>query len=598
MKQNKILSNISVYLAIFIFMIAVTAFSVNAATATLVDLGTSGNFAILSKAQITDVNPAVITGDVGASPITGASIHISCSEVTGNIRGVDAAYTGGFDSHVVCFIPGTTGDTPNANKTYLDTAVGDMGIAYTAATAEAAGVGPFLDVGTGTLGIPGTSDHFVPGVYTWGTSVTMPTDIYLDGNSTDVWVFQISGTLDTSSATQVHLTGGALARNVFWAVSGATTLGTTSIFEGNILTTATSHIAMLTGSTLHGRALSDGEVWLQSSTVTIPASGPPPSPLLTTIKLLPSLANLTVGSTHGYYIDLNATSFDQFSAPFAATISYNSSNVSVATVDVNGNVTAVAPGNATITAFNGNVSGSSNITVVMVPTYNPLPNTAQLYTTTSVPLSVITSQNATCRYDTTDIPYDNMTLNFTDNITQHSAVYTVTSGTSYTLYARCRNVFNSTDNTSTVIAFSVDSVPVVSTPARSGGGGGGGSGSGAVGSSGSNWICSSWSVCDSAGISTETCTLPDGSDTSVYTKSCTPTQASTPDQVTTPTTPQTTGSEGNGQNTAPASQDNTGSAPTYNNQITGDVTSGTSATGIGLWWNNFMTWLSRLFGGK
>lgn len=258
--------------SLFVLLSALAFGASTAFAATAPDLGTAGNFVVLSKAQITDVNPSVITGDVGASPITGASILLSCSEVTGTIWQVDEAYTGGFNASTTCAVSGIANS--NEGKTYVDTAILDMGTAYNTAvnvTANPAGSGAFLNVGAGTLGIVDTSDHFVPGVYTWNTAVTIPNDIYLDGNATDVWVFQISGTLDISSAKQIHLTGGAIPANVFWAVTGNVTLGTTSIFEGNILTTGTSHIAMLTGATLHGRALSDGEVQLQSSTISATA---------------------------------------------------------------------------------------------------------------------------------------------------------------------------------------------------------------------------------------------------------------------------------------------------------------------------------------
>ena len=251
----------------------VVASQASAATATFVNLGTAGDFAVLSKAAITNVPTSAITGNIGASPITGASIGVTCAEMmTGKIYEVNSGYVG---ADITCVKPGTTSGTPNADKTYVDSAILDMGTAYAAATdvtANPAGTGTFLNAGSpaGTL----SGQTLVPGVYTWSTAVAITDDIYLNGNSTDVWVFQISGTLNISSGKQIHLIGGALAKNVFWAVTGNVTLGTTSVFEGNILTTGTSHIALLTGATLHGRALSDGEVWLDSSIVTVPPAAP------------------------------------------------------------------------------------------------------------------------------------------------------------------------------------------------------------------------------------------------------------------------------------------------------------------------------------
>jgi hypothetical protein len=56
-----------------------------------VNLRTAASFAILTKSGITDVPSSTITGDVGASPITGAAIGLRCSEVTGTIYSVNAA---------------------------------------------------------------------------------------------------------------------------------------------------------------------------------------------------------------------------------------------------------------------------------------------------------------------------------------------------------------------------------------------------------------------------------------------------------------------------------------------------------------------------
>ena len=50
-----------------------------------VELGSAGTFAVLSKTGVTNVYASAIIGDVGASPITGASILLTCGEVSGAI---------------------------------------------------------------------------------------------------------------------------------------------------------------------------------------------------------------------------------------------------------------------------------------------------------------------------------------------------------------------------------------------------------------------------------------------------------------------------------------------------------------------------------
>src|SRR5680860_40376 len=88
-----------------------------------VNLGSAGNFVILSKTGITNTggHTSVITGNVGSSPITAAAMdNVFCSEITGTIYGVDAAYTG--SGATTCF----AGNPPLANKTLVDNAILDM----------------------------------------------------------------------------------------------------------------------------------------------------------------------------------------------------------------------------------------------------------------------------------------------------------------------------------------------------------------------------------------------------------------------------------------------------------------------------------------
>jgi len=212
-----------------------------------VNLKTASNFAILSKSGITNVYPSVITGNVGTGPITGAAILLSCPEVTGTIFSVDAA------GPLPCRV---------TDASRLTTAVGDMQTAYTDAAGRS---NPnFLNLGAGNIG----GLTLTPGLYKWTTSVILPTDITISGSATSTWIFQVSGTLSASAAVRIHLTNGALAKNIFWQVSEGVTLGTTSHFEGTIL--GKTLIALNTGATINGRLLAQTAVTLQSNTVTKP----------------------------------------------------------------------------------------------------------------------------------------------------------------------------------------------------------------------------------------------------------------------------------------------------------------------------------------
>ena len=213
-----------------------------------VSLGKAGTFAILTKTGITDVYASAITGDVGSSPITGAATLVTCTEVTGKIYSVDA--TGP--------LPCTVTDAP-----FLTSAVGDMEAAYLDAAGRT--FPNFTELGTGEIG----GLTLVPGLYKWGTGVSISKDVTLSGGPNDVWIFQIAGSLTQASATRVTLTGGALAKNVFWQVADVVAIGTTAHFEGNIL--AKTMIAVKTGASVNGRLLAQTAVTLQQNSVTQPA---------------------------------------------------------------------------------------------------------------------------------------------------------------------------------------------------------------------------------------------------------------------------------------------------------------------------------------
>jgi hypothetical protein len=214
-----------------------------------IQLGFAEDFAILSGTGITDVYASVVVGNVGASPITGAAVHLACDEIIGNAYVVDAAGPSG------CSIT-----DPNM----LTTAIGDMKFAYNAATGV---TGPdFLDLGAGNIG----GKTLAPGVYKWTSNVLVAADIYLEGtqSSYDRWIFQIDGTLDLSTGVRVHLTNGALVKNIVWAVAGQVTMQAGVHFEGVVL--GKGGVAMVTGASMNGRLLAQTAVTLQMNTVVQP----------------------------------------------------------------------------------------------------------------------------------------------------------------------------------------------------------------------------------------------------------------------------------------------------------------------------------------
>lgn len=216
-----------------------------------VELGTSGNYVILAKTAISNTPTSAIEGDMGISPaaasfITGFSLtaatgYATSPQINGRIYAAD-------------MVAPTSGN--------LTLAVENMITAYNDAAGRPSP--NFLELGTGNIG----GKTLVPGLYKWTGSVTVPTNVTISGGPNDVWIFQIAGNLNMGAGVKVTLAGGAQAKNIFWQVAGAATFGTTSHFEGVIL--SMTGITFQTGATFNGRALAQTAVILDANRITKP----------------------------------------------------------------------------------------------------------------------------------------------------------------------------------------------------------------------------------------------------------------------------------------------------------------------------------------
>jgi len=222
-------------------------------SASPVDLGTAGNYVILSKAGISTVPMSAITGNLGVSPA-------AATYITGFSLTADATNTFSTSTQVTGKVYAANYAEPT--PTELTTAINDMQLAFTSAAARAP---DFTEVAAGNIG----GMTLVPGVYKWSSAVLISTDVTLIGNATDVWIFEIAKDLKVSDAVKVTLAGGALPKNVFWQVSGLVDFGTTSHFEGIVL--SKTSVSLKTGSSLNGRLLAQTAVILSGSTIVEPA---------------------------------------------------------------------------------------------------------------------------------------------------------------------------------------------------------------------------------------------------------------------------------------------------------------------------------------
>lgn len=212
-----------------------------------VGLGTAGNFAVLAGETITNTGPTTITGDVGLHP--GSSVT-------------------GFDSV-----------TLNGALHVADAVAQQAKVDLVTAYDQAAGSGPATTVATELGGQTLTAGEYNSASGTFEITGTLTLDAQGDPNA--VFVFQMASTLVTASASVVNVINGANACNVFWQVGSSATLGTGTVFRGNIL--ALTSIALTTGASIEGRALArNGQVTMDTNTITQAACTQQITPTTTT----------------------------------------------------------------------------------------------------------------------------------------------------------------------------------------------------------------------------------------------------------------------------------------------------------------------------
>ena len=218
-----------------------------------VNLGTAGNYAIVAKSGVSTTGTTAIVGDVALSPA-------AASFVTGFSLINDATNTFATSSVVTgkVWAANFAAPTPAA----LTTAVLDMQTAYTDAAGRV--LPDFTELGAGNI----NGMNLVPGLYKWGTGVSIPAAVTLTGGANDVWIFQVAQDLTVGNGAIMTLAGGAQAKNVFWQVAGKATLGTTANFKGIIL--SQTLISLNTGATMLGRALAQTAVTLNATALTHP----------------------------------------------------------------------------------------------------------------------------------------------------------------------------------------------------------------------------------------------------------------------------------------------------------------------------------------
>jgi type VI secretion system secreted protein VgrG len=203
-------------------------------------LGTAADYSVLGATTVTNTNPSVIGQSVGLSP--GSAIV-------------------GFPPGIV--LPPATIEAANAVTLQAQS---DLTTAYVDAAGRPV---EFTQVNPDLVG-----QTLLPGVYA-GTAkapLGLSGQLVLDGqgNSDAVFIFQTDSTLITSTGSTIALINGASECNVFWQVGSSATLGSGSVFVGNIL--ALTSVTVESSVVVHGRALArNGAVTLDNNVFTQPS---------------------------------------------------------------------------------------------------------------------------------------------------------------------------------------------------------------------------------------------------------------------------------------------------------------------------------------
>ena len=108
-----------------------------------------------------------------------------------------------------------------------------------------------------------------PGVYFFSSSAQLTGTLILDAQNDPnaQFVFQIGSTLTTAGASAVNVINGGANNSLIWQVGSSATLGTTTLFAGNII--ALTSISLLTGAEiLCGRAIArNGAVTMDANII-------------------------------------------------------------------------------------------------------------------------------------------------------------------------------------------------------------------------------------------------------------------------------------------------------------------------------------------
>jgi hypothetical protein len=205
-----------------------------------VDLGTSGNYAVLSSTFTRNGGITAITGDLGYTTLSGGGSHT----VNGNTY------------------------TPAPPQSGLDQA---------AALVSLDNYGCTFSFADGAVDLASDTTHgltgiYTPGVYCVNGAMSISGGAIITLNGKGIYIFRSTGAFTSSDNSKVVLTGGADACDIYWTPGQAVTLGADTVFVGTIIDA--SGITAGNNTAWTGRALAfGGTVTMDTDSIALPVCG-------------------------------------------------------------------------------------------------------------------------------------------------------------------------------------------------------------------------------------------------------------------------------------------------------------------------------------
>jgi hypothetical protein len=359
-------------------------------------LQTASNYAILSNTgTVTNIGTSYLIGNLGTSSINPGAL-------TG--FGLQKDITGTF----------TTSDLVTGRVYAADYAIPTPA---TLAVAASAMVAAYLDaairLNPDSLNLSGgtlNDEILVPGLYRWESDVTVNNDVTFDGGPNDVWIMQVTGTLNIATNSSMKLLSGAINKNIFWQIAGNIDLATHSHFEGNILGGDSGTIQF--GSSINGCVLLQHDITLLGD-VHINCENEDDNSMPGTITVIPSISSLPSVST-------NLTVTTVPSASITPSLSADPSLSSVPTITVIPSISSLpsVSTNPTVTTVPSVIitpSLSANPSLSMSPSITGRPSISSVPTITVIPSISSSLPSVSTNPTVTTIPSVSMTPSLSAN---------------------------------------------------------------------------------------------------------------------------------------------------------------------------------------